>query len=620
MRLGPLVQEDGVEFRLLAPDASRVELCVFLASADREPYARVSAAQSRDGIWRAFAPGTGVGCLYAWSVDGSREVALARFDPTRLLLDPAGWQIERPVASGGMPPMSRVVEPGFDWQGVARPRIDADRRVIYEAHVKGLTRLHPGLPGHLRGTYAGLASPQVVDHLVSLGVTTLELLPIHAHLDDHFLVERGLVNYWGYSTLSWFAPQPSLAARPERAVDEFRAMVRTLHAAGIEVVLDVVYNHSCEAGPDGHVHGLRGVGSWYRQDPSNPSHHQDYTGCGNTLDFRLEHVRAFVLESLRHWVRLGVDGFRFDLASVHGRMESGFDPEAPFFSEVAADPELSGRLMIAEPWDATMEGYGLGKYPRGWAEWNDRFRDDVRLFWKGEATPRAFGTRLAGSPDLYPQRGPAASINYVACHDGFTLRDLATYAHKHNEANGEGNRDGGFWNHSDNLGHEGETSDTAVIAARARRVRNLLACALLARGTPMLLAGDEMGRTQQGNNNAYCQDNEISWVDWLNVGPWPDAKWVKSVVGLRAGLPPGNDWSWIEEPSEDGPTAAFVFSSPDRSRAILANRSGSARSVALPVGNWQVLLDTCLDDSSAGSMARGNILVSACSLVVLDRI
>lgn len=620
MRLGPLVQKDGVEFRLLAPEATRVELCVFLSSTDRAPYARVSAAQSRDGIWRAFAPGTGVGCLYAWSVDGPRELALARFDPARLLLDPAGWQIERPVACDGMPPMSRVVDPGFDWKVVVPPRIDANRRVIYEAHVKGLTRLHPALPERIRGTYAGLAAEEVVDHLTMLGVTTLELLPVHAHLEDLFLVDRGLTNFWGYSTLSWFAPHPGLASRPDRAVDEFREMVRTLHAAGIEVVLDVVYNHSCEAGPDGAVHGLRGLGDWYRQDPSDSSRHQDYTGCGNTLDFRKKHVREFVLESLRHWVRLGVDGFRFDLASVHGRMDSGFDAQAPFFSELASDPELAGRLMIAEPWDATMEGYGLGKYPCGWAEWNDRFRDDVRLFWKGEATPRAFGTRLAGSPDLYPIKGAAASINYVACHDGFTLRDLATYAHKHNEANGEENRDGADWNHSDNLGHEGETFDTALIAVRARRVRNLLACALLARGTPMLLAGDEMGRTQQGNNNAYCQDNEISWVDWRTVGPWPDARWVREVLRIRASLTSVLEWSWIEEPGDQDPMASILFSAPERSWAILANRSGSAHSVVLPVGNWRVILDTSNGDFAPPPLVDGWIEVAASSLVVLDRI
>ncbi|HOX51038.1 MAG TPA: glycogen debranching enzyme GlgX, partial [Fibrobacteria bacterium] len=504
MRLGPVLGTDGLEFHLLAPEATRVELCVFLDSGDSRPYARVSAGRSRDGIWRAFAPGVGVGCLYAWSVDGPRSIPLAGFDPGRFLLDPAGWQIERAVASHGLPAMSRVVEPGFDWMGATPPRIEPHRRVVYEAHVKGLTRLHPGVPAPLRGTFAGLASPVVVDHLVALGVTTLELLPVHAHLDDDFLVERGLVNYWGYNTLSWFAPHPSLASDPRRAVDEFREMVRTYHAAGIEVVLDVVYNHSCEAGPAGQVHGLRGLGSWYRIDPSDPMRYQDFTGCGNTLDFRLAHVREFVLASLRHWVALGVDGFRFDLASVCGRMEAGFDPSAPFFGQLAEDPVLGTRWMVAEPWDATMEGYGLGKFPSGWSEWNDRFRDDARLFWKGDGSARSFGLRLAGSPDLFPQRGPQASVNYVACHDGFTVRDLATYAGKHNEANGEDNRDGSDWNHSDNLGDEGESTDPGVVLDRVRRVRNLLASTLLARGVPMLLAGDETGRTQGGNNNAYC--------------------------------------------------------------------------------------------------------------------
>ena len=620
MRLGPLVQSDGVEFRLLAPDATRVELCVFLSDADREPYARVAAAQSKDGIWRAFAPGAEIGCLYAWSVDGPRTLPLARFDPARLLLDPAGWQIQRPLQDRGIPPMSRVVDPSFDWQGVVAPTIEPHRRVIYEAHVKGLTRLHPAVPQRLRGTYAGLATPAVIGHLVALGVTTVELLPVHAHLDDLFLLERGLANFWGYSTLSWFAPHPGLASRPEQAVDEFREMVRTLHAAGIEVVLDVVYNHSCEAGPDGIVHGLRGLGQWYRQDPSDPKRHQDYTGCGNTLDFRKTHVREFVLESLRHWVRLGVDGFRFDLASVHGRMDAGFDTDAPFFSELASDPELSDRLMIAEPWDATMEGYALGKYPSAWAEWNDRFRDDVRLFWKGEASARVFGMRLAGSPDLFSDRGPVASVNYVACHDGFTLRDVASYAQKHNEANGEGNRDGGDWNHSDNLGHEGETSDAAVIASRGRRVRNLLACALLARGVPMLLAGDELGRTQRGNNNAYCQDNEMSWVDWERKGAWPDPEWVGKVLRIRAQLPQAREWTWIEEPDDRSDTAAILFPSLQQAWAILANRSGSDRSIQLPDGNWRVLMETTGEDPSRRGIVRGRFTASACSLAVLERI
>lgn len=618
-RLGPVVGSDGTEFRLLAPDALRAELCVFLSALDRHPMARVLAAQGDDGIWRAFAPGIGPGCLYAWSVDGPRDLPLARFDPERLLLDPAGWQIERAVAEAGLPPLSRVVEPAFDWGNTTSPRIDPGRRVVYEAHVKGLTKQHPRVPSDLQGTYAGLASAEVVDHLVALGVTTVELLPVHAHLDDQFLLDRGLSNFWGYSTLSWFAPHPGWAARPERALDEFRQMVRTLHASGLEVVLDVVYNHSCEAGPEGRVHGLRGLGRWYRQDPSNALSHQDFTGCGNTLDFRLAHVRRFVLESLRHWIRMGVDGFRFDLASVHGRLDAGFDPTAPFFAELSRDPLLSDRIVIAEPWDATMEGYGLGRYPRGWMEWNDRFRDDVRLFWKGEGSARSFGLRLAGSPDIFADRSPLASVNYVACHDGFTLRDLASFAGKHNQANGEDNRDGADRNHSDNLGHEGETSDGAVLDARGARARNLLASALLARGTPMLLAGDEMGRTQAGNNNAYCQDNAISWVDWRVKGPWPDARWVANLLRIRTDMPEGRQWSWIEEPDDGDGGVAIQFLSEGRSWAVLANRFGSRRSFPLPVGNWRILLDTSREELPEAQLARGRVEVDPCSMLVLDR-
>jgi glycogen debranching enzyme GlgX len=554
----------------------------------------VVARRGRDGIWTADVPGLACGAIYAWSLDGPRT-STARFDPEHLLLDPAGWEIARmPDSVHGRGGRSRVAEPGFDWQGVRRPSVDPSARVVYELHVKGFTRLHPSVPEALRGSYAGLAHPEAVAHLKALGITTVELLPVHAHLDDDFLGKRGLSNYWGYNTLSWFAPHPAWSS-DGRGADEFRHLVRELHRAGLEVVLDVVYNHSCEGGPSGPTTGPRGTGAWYRPDPVDPDRLQDLTGCGNTLDFRRAHVRGFVLDSLRHWVRdFGVDGFRFDLASVFGRMDGAFDPDAPFFRELSADPVLRGRLLIAEPWDATSDGYGVGRFPDGWMEWNDRFRDDLRRFWKGEGNACDFASRLAGSPDLYPSRGARASVNYAACHDGFTLRDLCTYRRKRNQDNGEDNRDGSDWNHSDDLGEEGESSDPLLLETRARRARGLLACALLARGTPMLLAGDEMGRTQRGNNNAYCQDNEISWLGWGSADAWPDLEWTASLLRLRREMPDqALGEYWLPE-GVDG-VAGVVLESDGWRRLLLARRGSAMRDIPLPPGPWRLRLDTSTD-------------------------
>jgi glycogen operon protein len=598
--LGPAVRKDGTSFRLLAPQADSVSLGVFPDPRSHKPKRAFPAEPGPGGIWTAFAPGVGVGALYAWSVGGP-DLPGARFDPDRFLLDPGGWEIGR-MPSAGRCGLSRVVDPEFDWGGTSPPAVAPSRRVVYELHAKGFTRLHPSLPPKLRGTLAGLAHRDVLAHVRELGITTVELLPVHAHMDEAFLLDRGLVDYWGYNTLSWFAPHPGFAS-DGRGADEFRHMVRALHRSGLEVVLDVVYNHSCESGPDGPVTGLRGLGTWYRPDPADPALYEDLTGCGNTLDFRMPHVRTLVLESLRHWVRVfHVDGFRFDLASVLGRTENGFDPHAPFFRELAADPLLAGRILVSEPWDATPRGYAMGRFPEGWMDWNDRFRDDLRLFWKGEADSAAFSARMGGSRDLFGGRESWASVNYAACHDGFTLRDLCTYLHKRNEPNGESNRDGSAWNHSDNLGHEGDSVDPLLLERRALRARNLLAGALLSLGTPMLQAGDEMGRTQEGNNNAYCQDNAVSWLDWHGAAPWPDAEWISSILALRRELKdPVFDHSWL--PGDRPDVSGSLLRSGKVQRLLLARRSPDNRPVPLPPGTWKLRLDTSTDAGAVAGIA-----------------
>lgn len=624
--LGAFPIDQGVRFSVRAPDAKSVTLLLFRNKLATRANLRHDLKRKSDGLWEIVVEGARIGDLYGYAVDGPRDGRPGeRLDPGHLLLDPWAFEIGRlprweldvdpPFVA---PPLARVADRRFDWQGVKKPRIDPLKRVVYEAHVKGATILHPLIPEALRGTYLGLCHPVMIDHLRRLGVTTLELLPVHAHMDDRFLVEKGLSNYWGYSTLSWFAPHPAYASESERSLDEFRTMVRELHRAGIEVVLDVVYNHSCEGGLDGPDLSLRGFGSWYLREPGGATY-KDLTGCGNTLDFSRESVRKFAIQSLRHWVEhCQVDGFRFDLASAHARGEHGFDPTAPFFAEIAADPVLGGALRIAEPWDATHEGYALGRYPIPWLEWNDRFRDDVRLFWRGDGSARAFGLRLLGSPDIFVERPVGTSINYVTCHDGFTVRDVVTWSHKRNEANREGNRDGSDWNHSDNLGVEGETTDPSVLERRARRVRNLLASLILAQGTPMLLAGDEWGRTQEGNNNAYCQDNTVSWIRWQEPDPWPDATWVGALLSLRREIPQGS-WEWLWEPQDGDGLVGVRLETADRLRLVLANRAETAQQVDLPAGKWRLRFDST--SGGAGQdleWATPRIDVAPRSVLVLD--
>ena len=531
----------GVNFALFSEHAERVELCLFDPSG-RHEIQRVELRERTDQVFHAYLPQVRPGQLYGYRVHGPyRPAEGLRFNAHKLLLDPYarhivgtlrwhdalfGYRIGHGQGdlsfdrrdSAPYLPRCKVVETAFTWGDDRSPRVPWHEMVIYEAHVRGLTMRHPAVPPALRGTYAGLASAPVIEHLKRLGVTTVELMPVHAFIDDRHLVEQGRANYWGYNSIGYFAPEHRYSASGK--VAEFKTMVRTLHAAGLEVILDVVYNHTAEGNEWGPTLSLRGIdnAAYYRLAPGAPRHYQDFTGCGNTLNMQHPRVLQLLMDSLRYWVtEMHVDGFRFDLASALARELHEVDRLGAFFDILRQDPVLSQVKLIAEPWDLGSGGYQVGNFPVGWAEWNDKYRDTMRAFWKGDGgLIGEFAQRCTGSSDLYNRssRRPYASINFVTAHDGFTLADLVSYNDKHNEANGEHNRDGHSHNLSWNCGAEGPSSDAGVLALRARQQRNFIATLLLSQGVPMLLAGDEIGRTQGGNNNAYCQDNETSWVDW----------------------------------------------------------------------------------------------------------
>jgi glycogen operon protein len=532
---------EGVNFAVFSGHAEKVELCLFDDSGRRE-IQRIELRERTDQVWHCYLPEARPGLLYGYRVSGPYQPDRGhRFNPHKLLLDPYAHQVvgnlkwsdalfgytighrredlsfDRRDSAGGMP-RCRVIDRAFSWGDDRRPDIPWHEMVIYELHVGGYTRLHPEMPPPLRGTFAGLCYPPVVEHLRRLGVTTIELMPVHAFVDDRRLVEQGLRNYWGYNTIGFFAPDMRYSASGK--VAEFKTMVKTLHSAGMEVILDVVYNHTAEGNHCGPTLSFRGIdnASYYRLVGDNPRYYQDYTGCGNTLDMQEPRVLQLIMDSLRYWVtEMHVDGFRFDLAAALARELHEVDRLGAFFDILRQDPVLSQVKLIAEPWDLGEGGYQVGNFPVGWAEWNDKYRDTMRAYWKGDGGLIGdFARRLTGSSDLYGRGGrrPAASVNFITAHDGFTLHDLVSYNDKHNEANGEENRDGSNNNLSWNCGVEGETDDAAINALRERQKRNLLATLLLSQGVPMLLAGDEMGHSQRGNNNAYCQDNEMSWLDW----------------------------------------------------------------------------------------------------------
>ncbi|PRX95780.1 glycogen debranching protein GlgX [Allonocardiopsis opalescens] len=539
--LGASYDGTGTNFALYSEMADRVELCLF-DDAGRQTDSCVL-AEVDGGVHHGYLPGVAPGQRYGYRVHGPYNPARGqRCDPSKLLIDPYAKAIDGGVDwdpsvysyrfgaedqrnqddSAAHVPKSVVINPFFDWANDRSPNTPYNETVIYEAHVRGLTLRHPDVPAELRGTYAGLAHPAVVEHLKRLGVTAVELMPVHHFLTDHTLAKKGLRNYWGYNTIGFFAPHDRYAAMgaPGNQVPEFKAMVKELHAAGIEVILDVVYNHTAEGNHLGPTLSLRGIDNqqYYRLVDDDPRYYMDYTGTGNSLNARSPHTLQLIMDSLRYWVtEMHVDGFRFDLAATLAREFYDVDRLSAFFDLVQQDPVICQVKLIAEPWDVGPGGYQVGNFPALWTEWNGKYRDTVRDFWRGEpSTLGEFASRITGSSDLYQDDGrrPFASINFVTAHDGFTLNDLVSYNDKHNEANGEGNRDGADDNRSWNCGVEGPTDDEEVNRLRARQRRNLLATLLLSQGVPMLLHGDEIGRTQQGNNNAYCQDTELSWMDW----------------------------------------------------------------------------------------------------------
>ncbi len=562
--LGATWDGAGTNFALFSEVAERVELCLLgevPEGGGARPETRIELTEVDGFVWHGYLPDAGPGQRYGYRVHGPYDPARGhRCNPAKLLLDPYAKAVDGQVSwhqslfgeqSGapGQPsttdsapymPANVVINPFFDWGDDRPPRIPYHETVIYEAHVRGLTRLHPQVPPGQRGSYAGLAHPAVIGHLTRLGVTAVELMPVHQFVPEHALVQRGLTNYWGYNTIAFLAPHNGYAATtaPGGQVSEFKAMVKALHAAGIEVILDVVYNHTAEGNHLGPTLCFRGIdnAAYYRLH-DDPRYYLDYTGCGNSFNVRSPHALQLIMDSLRYWVLEGhVDGFRFDLAAALARELHDVDRLSAFFDLVHQDPVVSQVKLIAEPWDVGEGGYQVGNFPPLWSEWNGKYRDTVRDFWRGQpATLPEFASRLTGSSDLYETSGrrPVASVNFVTAHDGFTLADLVSYQHKHNEANGEDNRDGSDDNRSWNCGEEGTTEDKAVLGLRSRQRRNFLATLFCSQGVPMLLAGDELGRSQQGNNNAYCQDNELSWLDWSGAGEDGLLEFACALAALR---------------------------------------------------------------------------------------
>jgi len=566
--LGATWDGEGVNFAIFSEHAHKVELCLFDKGGRRELH-RINMPEQTDQVWHCYLPEARPQLLYGYRVYGPYEPAKGlRFNHHKLLLDPYAKQIagtlkwsdsqfgyrvghvredlsfdRRDNAPGML--KSMVIDPAFTWGTDRPPHTPWHKSVIYELHVRGFTIRHPGVPEALRGTYAGLGTAPVIEHFQKLGITAVELMPVHYFVDDRRLVERGLRNYWGYNSIGFLAPVTRYSATG--SVNEFKTLVKTLHSAGIEVILDVVYNHTAEGNQLGPTLSFRGIDNavYYRTVPDNPRYYMDYTGTGNTLNMRHPRVLQLIMDSLRYWVlEMHVDGFRFDLAATLARELHEVDKLGAFLDIIHQDPVLSQVKLIAEPWDLGEGGYQVGKFPVGWAEWNDRYRDALRSYWKGDGGQIGeLAYRITGSSDLYARSGrkPYASINFVTAHDGFTLHDLVSYNQKHNEANGEENRDGTDNNRSWNCGAEGPTDDPGVNALRSRQKRNFLATLFLSQGVPMLLAGDPIGHTQQGNNNAYCQDNEISWIDWAgsqNGGSEDQLLgFVQKVIGLHKAHP-----------------------------------------------------------------------------------
>jgi len=678
--LGASLNSRGVNFAVFSEHAQRVELCLFDA-AGRET-ARLALPSRTGDVWHGLLPSQfgGAGTLYGYRVHGPYQPGEGhRFNPAKLLIDPCATALVgdltwHPALRGADPesdwlpddsdsapyvPRCRVADPEFDWGSVRAPSVPWRDTILYELHVKGFTQRHPAVPEHLRGKYLGLAHPAVLDYLCKLGVTTVELLPVQSFVSEEFLVQKGLSDYWGYNPLAWFAPDARYAIADP--VVEFKTMVRALHDAGLEVVLDVVFNHTAEGNELGPTLSLRGFDNqnYYRLSHQNRAHYKNFTGCGNTVSFDHPVVRELVLDCLRYWTdEMRVDGFRFDLATVVGRDPGGFNHNAPFFAALRSDPVLAYVKMIAEPWDVGPGGYQLGHFPSGWSEWNDRYRDTMRAFWRGDrGLAGAFAERFAGSSDLFRQHGrkPTASVNLLTSHDGFTLNDLVSYNDRHNEANRENGADGHSHNLSWNCGVEGPTDDPAVSELRARQVRNLLATLFLSQGVPMLLAGDEFGHTQSGNNNAYCQDSEIAWLDWTLPERNPELlRFVQQLTDLRRSRlwlrrdtflkgtrrgPHAKDVTWLHPSgremtdtdwNDSGLRAIAVHMDGASSRAssngdllVVFNADDAGQRMTLPAPpqdtTWQVVFDTAsrAPDAPRPGLAAGDVLSVAPRCTVL---
>ncbi|ALE06992.1 glycogen debranching protein [Arthrobacter sp. ERGS1:01] len=636
--LGAHADGNGTNFALFSDGAQAVQLCLFDADGTET---RVELTEVDGFVWHGYLPGVKPGQHYGYRVDGPWNPAKGlRFNANKLLLDPYAKAVAGSV-SWGQPvygytfgePLTRndddsaahtyrsvVVDAAYDWEGDAAPDVPYHHSVIYEAHVKGLTALHPDVPEHQRGSYAGLAHPSVTAHLKNLGVTAVELMPVHQFVQDDALTAKGLRNYWGYNTIGFFAPHNEYASTsdPGQQVREFKDMVKELHRNGLEVILDVVYNHTAEGNHLGPTLSFRGIDNdaYYRLMDGDPEHYLDYTGTGNSFNVRQPHSLQLIMDSLRYWVtEMHVDGFRFDLAATLAREFYDVDKLSSFFEMVQQDPVVSRVKLIAEPWDLGPGGYQVGNFPALWSEWNGKFRDTVRDFWRGEpATLGEFASRLTGSSDLYEHSGrrPVASINFITAHDGFTLADLVSYESKHNEANGEDNRDGESNNRSCNFGAEGPTDDPAILTLRARAQRNFLATLLLAQGVPMILHGDELGRSQNGNNNAYAQDSALSWVNWESA----DAgltDFVARLGRLRAAHPVFRRRRFFDgrpvERGDDGALPDIVWLRPDAAAMTAADwDSGFGRSIGAFLNGGGI--PDCDD--------RGKVVVDDCFLMLFN--
>ncbi|WP_031335043.1 glycogen debranching protein GlgX [Rhodopseudomonas sp. B29] len=649
--LGACWDGAGTNFALFSANATKVEVCLFDGDKER----RIELPEYTDEVFHGYIPDVGPGTFYGYRVYGPYEPENGhRFNHNKLLLDPYarahagslkwdpavfGYKMESgddttfdERDSAPFMPKCVVVDAGFDWRGEpGRKFVPWDQTIIYETHVKGFTKLHPGVPEDLRGTYAGFGSQAVVDYIASLGITAVELLPIHTFVDDSYLLEKKLVNYWGYNTIGFFAPDPRYAADVPNSLREFKEMVSRLHEAGIAVILDVVYNHTAEGNELGPTLSFKGIdnASYYRLLPDKKRYYINDTGTGNTVNLSHPRVIQMVTDSLRYWAgEMHIDGFRFDLGTILARETYGFDEQSGFLKAVNQDPLLSSVKLIAEPWDCGPGGYQVGGFPPGWAEWNDKFRDTVRDYWRAEAPASALAPRLAASGDVFNRQGRRAwsSVNFITAHDGFTLNDWASYNEKHNIANGEDNKDGHSDNRSWNCGAEGPTEDEAILELRERQKRNMLSTLLLAQGTPMLLAGDEFGRTQQGNNNAYCQDNEISWVHWDHDDAAKDLlEFTKRLITVRRECPTLRrsrflqgqydeelgvcDVTWInanggpmqEEHWQDGNVKCFGMLLDGRARKTGIRRIAEDETVLLITNSFDGLVEFTLPEVSHGS-------------------